>query len=67
MAVKDSIGGWKNNALNYQSDKGFTTFKNFFGTEWSTFTKSFHVKEAKSPGIPPVFRLSNLIHYHYIK
>lgn len=54
MTIKDSIGGWKNNAYNFQSKKAFTTFKYFSGTEWPKFLNSFHFKEAKS-SILPVF------------
>lgn len=53
MAVKDSIGGWKNNGNFYNSKNGFTTIKFFFGTEWQTFLNSFHMKEVKS-GVLPV-------------
>lgn len=65
MVIKDSIGGWKNNAYNYQSKKAFTTFKNFFGTEWPKFYNSFHMKESKSGILPVNCRLINTF-FHYI-
>lgn len=39
MAVKDSIGGWKDNAFIYKAAKACSTLKNFMGPEWIPYIK----------------------------
>lgn len=43
MAVKDSIGGWKDNAFVYKTPKACTTFKNLMGNVWNEFVNSFGI------------------------
>lgn len=56
MSIKDSIGGWKDNAYNYKSSKGCTTFKNFMGKAWTPIMDGLGVKNATCP-IPAVTKL----------
>jgi len=49
MDVKDSIGGWKNNAILYRSPSACTTLKNLVGSEWSPFYKSFGYNNTDCP------------------
>lgn len=35
MASKDTIGGWRENAHIYKSQKACSTIKQFFGNSWS--------------------------------
>ncbi|CAH1714086.1 unnamed protein product [Aphis gossypii] len=35
LAVKDSIGGWKENAFLYKSHKACSTLRNFLGPAWT--------------------------------
>lgn len=53
MAVKDSIGGWKDNAFSYITPKACTTFKYFMGAEWPNYLKSFGINDTNCP-ISPV-------------
>ncbi|VVC38086.1 Hypothetical protein CINCED_3A001665 [Cinara cedri] len=64
MAVKDSIGGWKDNAYVYQTSKACTTMKNFAGNSWPVILNSFRLSECPwSPGvfITKGFDLTNAI------
>lgn len=53
MAVRDSIGGWKDNAMVYKSPKACSTLKKFLGTEWTSIMGSLGVPNASCP-IQPV-------------
>lgn len=54
MAVKDSIGGWKDNAFVHKATKGCSTFKYFLGKWYSTYTNGFNQKNLECP-YPEVF------------
>lgn len=53
MAVRDSIGGWKDNALNYKSPKALSTLKKFLGNSFIPILKCYGIKYT-SDSIPPV-------------
>lgn len=53
MAVKDSIGGWKDNALVYKSPKACSSLKKFLGTEYTFIMNGLGVPNASCP-IHPV-------------
>jgi len=39
LAVKDSIGGWKENSIVYRSKNTCSTIKYFYGKAWIPFMK----------------------------
>jgi len=49
FAVKDSIGGWKDNALVYKSHKACSTLKFLFGNAWTPFMKGLGFKNTTCP------------------
>jgi len=49
MAVKDSIGGWKENAIIYKSPKACTVIKNFLGNSWTEIIDSLGLNNASCP------------------
>lgn len=53
MAVKDSIGGWKDNAFVYKSHKACSTVKQFAGKMWTPFINTFGIQNPNCP-IPKV-------------
>lgn len=53
MSVKDSTGGWQDNAFVFKTPKGCSALKYYFGTQWDVFFKSFGHKNPNCP-IPPV-------------
>jgi len=53
MAIKDSIGGWKDNAHVYKSQKACNKIKFLFGKAWTPFMKDMGFINATCP-IPPV-------------
>lgn len=67
LAVKDSIGGWKENAFLYNSSKACTTLKMLMGNMWSPYFRSFGVNDTSCP-IPQVnFFFSNYIPANYTR
>jgi len=58
MAVKDSIGGWKENAFAYKSVKACSSLKFFLGNAWIPITEGQGIYNATCP-IPVVW-------YHHI-
>lgn len=54
MAVKDSIGGRKSNALDYKTSKACTTGVFFMGKVLSSFMKGIGIHNFTCP-IPKVF------------
>jgi len=54
MAVKDSVGGWKENAHLLQVPKACSTLKNMFGSEWYFFIKCFGIKNSSCPIVPVI-------------
>lgn len=53
MAVKDSIGGWKDNAYIYKAPKACTTLKNLLGSGWIPIMAGFGMNNTQCP-IPAV-------------
>lgn len=53
MAVKDSIGGWKDNAYNYKAPKACSVLKRWLGAEWEPYMKSLGISNLNCP-ISPV-------------
>lgn len=51
MAVKDSIGGWKDNAYIIRSPKTCSTVKNLMGSSTLMVTENFGISE-NCPIIP---------------
>lgn len=47
MSVKDSIGGWKDNAYLYSAPKGCTEFKKLMGSQWNAYMDNFGIKQEK--------------------
>jgi len=60
VAVKDSIGGWEDNALLYASSKACSTMKRMLGNEWSNALDNMEVKSKDCP-IPRVFPISGVL------
>jgi len=54
MAIKDSIGGWKDNAFVYSRPNGCTSFKNLMGTEWPLYVQNFGIKDTQCPIAPVI-------------
>jgi len=53
MAVKDSIGGWKENAHMYKSPKACSKLKWFLGDAWTPLMNGLGINNATCP-IPVV-------------
>lgn len=53
MAIKDSIGAWKENAHVLRLPKTCSSLKNILGTQWQPFWNSFGINNTTCP-IPPV-------------
>lgn len=49
MAIKDSIGGWKDNAYVYKSPNGCSQFKQMLGKSWPTFINGMNIHETNCP------------------
>lgn len=54
FAVKDSIGGWKDNALLYKSPRCCTTLKKLMGVEWTKLLNSGGLLNNTDCPVPPV-------------
>lgn len=52
MAVKDSIGGWKDNAFLYKAPKACSTLKYLMGNAWTQVVTGFGIKNATCPFVP---------------
>lgn len=55
MAVKDTIGGWKDNAFLYKSPNACKSLKHFLGSAWIPIMTGFGMINAKCP-IPTVIK-----------
>ncbi|XP_025419795.1 uncharacterized protein LOC112690089 isoform X2 [Sipha flava] len=55
FAIKDSIGGWKDNAHIFKFEKACTTIKNFLGKEWKLALNSFGAENTNCPLLPGVY------------
>lgn len=64
MAVKDSIGGWKDSAFVYKSPRGCSTLKYLAGKSWTSLTSSFGLKYETCP-IPEVYKFCILMFNAY--
>jgi len=53
MAIRDSIGGWKDNAFVYKTQKACSTMKSLFGNAWTPLMKGLGFINATCP-FPPV-------------
>ncbi|XP_060840905.1 LOW QUALITY PROTEIN: uncharacterized protein LOC132921741 [Rhopalosiphum padi] len=49
MAIKDSIGGWKDNALLYKRPKACSSLKMFLGNVWAPIMESAGILNATCP------------------
>lgn len=56
MAVKDSIGGWKDNAILVNLPKACSTIKQFMGNTWVNLMQSLGYSSAVCP-IPAVRKI----------
>eukprot|EP00102_Acyrthosiphon_pisum_P027469 XP_016664679.1 PREDICTED: uncharacterized protein LOC107885542 [Acyrthosiphon pisum] len=54
LAIKDSVGGWKENAYLYKSPKACSTFKMFMGDAWIPLLKGSGIRNFSCP-IPAGF------------
>jgi len=54
MAVKDLIGGWKENAHMYKSTKACSALKRIFGNAWKPIMEGVGINNATCP-IPAVW------------
>lgn len=61
MAIKDSIGGWKDNAHVYRCPKACSAIKAFIGSEWEPFMKSIGLVNTQDCPLPPVYLIHFLI------
>lgn len=53
MAIKDSIGGWKENAMVYTTQRACSSLKNLMGKEWIPYLQIHNINKTNCP-IPPV-------------
>ncbi|VVC44534.1 Hypothetical protein CINCED_3A007757 [Cinara cedri] len=58
LAIKDSIGGWKDNAVIYSAPTGCTAWKFFLGSYWDNFSDTFHFNTKKCPIPKGVYKSS---------
>jgi len=49
LAIKDSIGGWKENAHVYKTLRACSSLKMFLGDAWSPFMESIGIYNATCP------------------
>jgi len=54
MAIKDSIGGWKENAFSYKAAKACSSLKFLLGNAWIPITEGQGIYNATSCPIPVV-------------
>lgn len=52
-AVKDSIGGWKDNEYNYKAPNACSILKFFLGKDWTRIVNDFGLINENCP-YPPV-------------
>ncbi|KAF0754850.1 Uncharacterized protein FWK35_00018189 [Aphis craccivora] len=60
LAVKDSIGGWKENAFLYKSSKACSTLKNFLGPSWTVLMDSAGYPNATCPFPKGYYKLNGI-------
>lgn len=55
MAVKDSIGGWKDNAYVYSAYKACSQLKFFWGAEYQRYLQSHDIHNTTCPIAPVAY------------
>ncbi|CAH1714092.1 uncharacterized protein LOC114128780 [Aphis gossypii] len=60
MAVKDSIGGWKDNAFVFKQPKACTSLKKLFGEAWTHVMEGVGVYNATCPIPVGLYKLSGI-------
>ncbi|XP_027849169.2 uncharacterized protein LOC114128784 [Aphis gossypii] len=60
MAVKDSIGGWKENAFLYKSPKACSTLMKFLGPAWTVLVDSAGHRNGTCPFPKGFYKLANI-------
>ncbi|CAH1714090.1 unnamed protein product [Aphis gossypii] len=60
MAGKDSIGGWKDNAMVFQKLKACSSLKQFLGAVWTQIMDSVGIYNATCPIPMGFYKLSGL-------
>ncbi|CAH1737305.1 unnamed protein product [Aphis gossypii] len=58
MAIKDSVGGWRDNAHLLKFPNACSTLKNLLGIEWRLFINSFGINSLNCPIAPGVYESS---------
>lgn len=54
MAIKDSVGGWRDNAHLLKSPKACSTLKSILGREWQLFIECLGIKSLNCPIAPVI-------------
>ncbi|CAI6377325.1 unnamed protein product [Macrosiphum euphorbiae] len=57
MAVKDSIGGWKENAHLFKTPKACSSIKSFFGDSWPGVADGLGMYNITGCPTPPVWKI----------
>lgn len=52
LAVKDSIGGWKDNAHIFKFPNACSSMKNAMTTQWPEFLRKFNITNTNCPIAP---------------
>ncbi|XP_026813979.1 uncharacterized protein LOC113554366 [Rhopalosiphum maidis] len=60
LAVKDSIGGWKDNAFLYKTPKACSSLKKFLGPAWTPIMDSAGLYNATCPLPAGVYKVSGI-------
>ncbi|XP_025416006.1 uncharacterized protein LOC112687491 [Sipha flava] len=58
LAVKDSIGGWKDNYIQHKAPKACTTMKGFLGSGWSLLINGHNLNNTNCPIPKGVYQLT---------
>lgn len=64
MAVKDSIGGWKDNAIFFKKAKACSTAKHYIGDSWIQFLKGHGINNVIDCPIPAVRIYVQIFYVH---
>lgn len=62
MAIKDSIGGWKNNAYVYSAKKACSQLKFFWGPEYPRYVENQNIHKTSCPIAPVSYLKSSGTH-----
>ncbi|XP_022180916.1 uncharacterized protein LOC111041073 [Myzus persicae] len=67
LAVKDSIGGWKENAHIFKTPKACSSLKHILGNSWSTLTERLGMSNVRGCPIPVgCYVAKNMPHDHWL-